>query len=78
MATSATTLGGVTFDVILRTRSADPIEHVVGEITVPVRVSGLGSPQVDPADIEAALAGLGPDPTPARTRRGRRARKATR
>lgn len=74
-----TSLGTITLDVILRTRADDPIEQIVGEITVPVTASPAGGPHVDPSDIEQALAGLGPDAPTLRTRKGRRnAKRSTR
>jgi hypothetical protein len=68
----AKAVGSITFDVILRTRGEKIIEHTVGEVTVPVRMTAVGGRTVEPADIEQALGALGPEPTPHRTRAGRR------
>lgn len=61
----AASVGSVTFEVVLRAkRSGD--EHVVGEVTVPVRAGS----EVHPDDVSDAVAALGRRIP--RTRRGRR------
>lgn len=72
MATS-TSIGTVKLDVILRPHGSTEGEHVVGEVTVPVKMHPVsGDPTVLPADMEAALGALAkPEPV---TRTGRRRR----
>lgn len=62
--------GSVVLDVILRTRGEKVIEHVVGEITVPVRIGGT----VDPLDMDQAL-GLLARPAPVTRKARRKARR---
>lgn len=68
----AKAVGSITLDVVLRTRGEKTIEHEVGTITVPVRVTPVGGSTVDPADIEAALGRFGDEQPAQRTRKGRR------
>lgn len=71
MATSTSIIGTVKLDVILRPHGQTGGEHVVGEVTVPVKAHPVsGERTVLPADMERALAALAAPA--ARTRAGRR------
>jgi hypothetical protein len=66
-------VGRIAFDVVLRSKDAS-IEESVGEVSVPVRatIDGTGSGvEVQTADIEQALAGLGRAYGKKHRRRGR-------